>query len=324
MFRLALRASRLTLLGAMAITSEIVSFGGWENNLALSNEACELLITLDVGPRILSFALNGKPNVFKVFKDQTGTTGEDLWMSRGGHRLWLAPESYPHSYYPDNDSVDYTLHPNGGVTLIATDEMPQGFSKQMDVNLDPDAARVRVVHRIVNVVDEEQEVAPWALSVMAPGGTAILPQPRAHAHPGLGPGDFAPNRRIIAWPFTDLSDSRFHLGVKYATVSHDAKKSATKIGFDYPMPWAGYHNGDMLFVKRFGGDPNASYPDLNSRVEVFANEEILELETLGPLVKLKPGGVVEWVEEWELFDNVPAFNPTNQAAIADALKGLEL
>ncbi len=308
----------------MAISSEIVSFGGWENNLALSNDHCELLITLDVGPRILSFAINGKPNVFKVFKDQTGGTGEDLWMSRGGHRLWLAPESYPHSYFPDNESVDYTLHPNGGVTLISTDEMPQGFSKQLDINLAPDAARVRVVHRIVNVVDEEQEVAAWALSVMAPGGTAIIPQPRPHAHPGTGPGDFAPNRSLIVWPFTDLSDSRFHLGKKYWTVAHDAKRGATKIGLNYPTDWAGYHNGDTLFVKRFEHDKNATYPDRNSNIEIFANEEILELETLGPLTKLKPGGTLEWVEEWELFAGVPRFNPTNETAIAEALAGLEL
>ena len=109
-------------------------------------------------------------------------------MSRGGHRLWLAPESYPFSYYPDNDAVDYTLHPNGrGHAALATDEMPQGFSKQMDVSLDPEAARVRVVHRLVNVVDEEQEVAAWALSVMAPGGVAIVPQPPMRARtPDLG------------------------------------------------------------------------------------------------------------------------------------------
>ena len=308
----------------MAISSEIVSFGGWENNLAISNGLCELLITLDVGPRVLSFALNGKPNVFKIFKEQLGTTGEDLWMSRGGHRLWLAPESYPYSYYPDNEAADYTLHPNGGVTLIATDEMPQGWSKQMDITLAPDAARARVAHRLVNIVDEEQQVAPWALSVMAPGGVAVVPQPKPGAHPGQGPGDFAPNRSLVAWPFTDLSDSRFHLGKNYWTVAHDAKKGATKIGLHYPTPWAGYHNGSTLFVKRFEFDPNASYPDRGSNIEIYADEEILELETLGPLVTLKSGAAVEWIEEWELFGDVPAFNPSNEAAIAQALAGLEL
>ena len=308
----------------MAISSEIVSFGGWQNNLALSNEHCELLITLDVGPRILSFALNGKPNVFKVFKEQTGTTGEDLWMSRGGHRLWLAPEAFPKSYFPDNEPVGYALYPNGGAIITAPEEMPQGYVKELDVSLYPDAARARIAHRLTSIVDEEQTVSAWALSVMAPGGTAIIPQPRPHPHPGLGPGDFTPNRRVIAWPFTDLSDPRFHLGSRYSTVSHDAKRGPTKVGFGHPMPWAGYHNGDTLFVKRFEHDHNATYPDMGSNIEVYTDQEILELETLSPLVTLKPGGVVEWVEEWELFGGVPAFNPANETAIGKAMQGLEL
>ena len=93
---------------------------------------------------------------------------------------------------------------------------------------------------------------------------------------------------------------------------------------NYPTPWAGYHNGSTLFVKRFEFDKNATYPDRGSNIEIFANEEILELETLGPLTKLKPGGTLEWIEEWELFGDVPAFNPTNEAAIAEALAGLAL
>lgn len=303
----------------MALTHEIVAFGGWKNNLAISNDICELLITLDVGPRILSFAPVDGQNVFKVFDNQLGGTEEELWQSRGGHRLWLAPESFPFSYYPDNSPVDYTIYPNGSVTIIAPDEMPQGFSKQIDISLDPEKARVRLVHRLVNVVDETQEVAAWMLSVMAPGGFAIVPQPQMRSHPGLGPGDFTPNRSLVLWPFTDLSDSRFHLGPQYWTLQQDESKSATKIGFNGPISWAGYFNNGTLFVKRFEIKSDNVHPDRNSALELFANEEILEVETLGPLTKLKPGGTLEVVEEWELFTGLPAFTPKNDDAIAAAL-----
>jgi hypothetical protein len=37
----------------------------------------------------------------------------------------------------------------------------------------------------------------------------------------------------------------------------------------------------------------------------FTNEDMLEVETLGPLVKLAPGQSVEHVERWELHGNVP-------------------
>ena len=135
----------------------------------------------------------------------------------------------------------------------------------------------------------------------------------------MGPGDFAPNRSLILWPFTDLSDPRFHLGQNYWTIAHDAKRGATKIGINFNVGKIGYFNGGTLFVKSVEFDKAATYPDRDSHIEIFANQEILEVETLGPLTKLKPGGVLEWVEEWELFGDVAAFNPTNQNAIAEAV-----
>lgn len=307
-------------LCAMAITHENVAFGGWDNNLKISNGAADLLITLDVGPRVLHFSPTGGNNVFKVFVDQLGGTGEEGWQIRGGHRLWLAPEGFPFSYFPDNDSVDHELYPNGGATLTSTDEMPQGFTKQIDITLDPVRPRVRLAHRLINVVDDTQEVAAWMLSVMAPGGVAIMPQPEAKNHPGLGPGDFTPNRNLVLWPFTDLSDNRYHLGKRFFTLSQDANRGATKLGLNCHLPWVGYWNEGTLFVKKLSVDAGASYPDRNSAFEVFTNEEMLEVETLGPLTTLGPGKVLEAVEEWELFTDIPEFDAHDDASIARALQ----
>jgi len=308
----------------MALKHEIVPFGNWGNNLRVSNGVAEILITLDVGPRILSFAATGGRNVFKIFEDQVGTTGEPMWQSRGGHRLWLAPEGFPFSYPADNDAVDYEIFPNGTVTVTAPDEIPQGFSKQLDISLHPTKAAVRVVHRVTNIVDEEQEVAAWMLSVMDAGGTCIIPQTPVKPHPGMGPGDFTADRSIILWPFTDLTDGRWHLGRKFFTLTQDAALGATKMGLNFPIRWVAYHNHGTLFVKRFAYDAKASYPDRNSVFETFANEDMLEVETLGPLTKLAPGKQFEVVEEWELFTGIPAIDPHDDESIEAALKGTGL
>ncbi len=43
------------------VTVEKVEYQGWKNNLRLSNGDVELIVTLDIGPRILSYRLaNGK------------------------------------------------------------------------------------------------------------------------------------------------------------------------------------------------------------------------------------------------------------------------
>ncbi len=308
----------------MATSHQIISFGGWTRNLHLQNDACELLITLDVGPRILKFGPLGGASVFKIFEDQLGGTEEELWQSRGGHRLWIAPESFPFSYYPDNFEVETQVYPNGGAIMTASDEMPQGFTKQIEVSLHPTQAKVRVVHRLTNVVDEEQEVAAWMVTVMAPGGVEIIPQPPIKPHPGMGPGDFAPDTSLITWPFTAMNDPRFYFGPRFFTVTHHHKLGATKFGLNHGGGWVGYYLDGTLFVKHFPLDAKATYPDRNCNFETFTNEEMVEIETLSPLTKLRPGGVLEAIEEWELFTDIPAFDARDDASIAKALAGTGL
>ena len=79
------------------------------------------------------------------------------------------------------------------------------------------------------------------------------------------------------------------MGSKYITLRQDAKKGPTKLGFGHRLGWIGYLNGGTLFVKRFGYEEGANYPDDGCNYETFTKEEFLEMESLGPVVTLKPG-----------------------------------
>jgi len=59
----------------MKTTIEKVEYRGWKNNLKLSNGEVELIITLDVGPRVIRYGYVGGANVFKEFDAQIGKTG---------------------------------------------------------------------------------------------------------------------------------------------------------------------------------------------------------------------------------------------------------
>jgi hypothetical protein len=76
-------------------------------------------------------------------------------------------------------------------------------------------------------------------------------------------------------------------------------------GIYNPAGWGAYFRQGHLFVKRVGVFKDARHPDFGCNFEVFTNPEFLELETLGPLVELQPGEVVEHVEDWWLFADVP-------------------
>ena len=67
---------------------EKVEYKGWRNNLRITNGQIELIVTLDVGPRIIRCGFVGGPNIFKEYEDQLGKSGEKEWKIRGGHRLW--------------------------------------------------------------------------------------------------------------------------------------------------------------------------------------------------------------------------------------------
>jgi len=152
------------------MTIESIPFGGWANNLRLGNGEVQLVITLDVGPRILSYAKPDGINPFKIVRDQAGGTLEPRWRMRGGHRFWVAPESTAYTYAPDNAPVKWEKLGKWGVRLTPPPETDAGFQKQIDVSLTARGTRARIVHRLTRIGKTAQAVAPWALSVMAAGG----------------------------------------------------------------------------------------------------------------------------------------------------------
>jgi hypothetical protein len=305
----------------MQATIKTVPFKGWKNNLQIVNGAAELIITLDVGPRIISYSLNGGPNMFKEFEDQIGKSGESTWMIRGGHRLWHAPEDAKRTYALDNSPIKYQQLGAGSVRLIQPIESITGIQKEIDITLDSATSHVVLVHRLRNTTKTAVELAPWALSVLAPGGTAIIPLPEKIAHPGsLAPGEkpdlrgFVPNQSLILWPFTDLGDARFRWGTRYITLRQDASaKKPTKLGVSLKTGWVAYIREGYLFVKGIAYTEGRHYPDDGSNFETFTNSEMLEVESLGPLDRIAPGTAVEHREQWWLLKGIP--NDTSEAAI---------
>ena len=292
-----------------AIAMEKVEYRGWANNLRLSNGDAELIATLDVGPRVISYRLAGGKNAFKEYAEQLGKSGEAGWMIRGGHRLWAGPEDTTRTYALDNGPVRVRELGPLHVRLTAAPDGEYGIGKEIDLKLAETGSRVTVTHRITAVGREPAELAPWALTVLNPGGVEVIPLPPKAPHPG-GPSnaksqaDFAPNQLYVAWPYTDFGDGRWSFGTKSITLRQDGKLGPTKLGAADRVGVVGYLNGGTLFVKRFGYQAGKVYPDGGCNFETFTSHDMVEIETLGPLVRLTPGQAVEHVETWELLPNV--------------------
>ena len=86
----------------------------------------------------------------------------------------------------------------------------------------------------------------------------------------------------------------------------DPARGPTKIGMAQREGWVAYLRRGDLFVKLFNRDDRRVYPDGNVNLEVYTDGRILELETLAPLVSLKPGSAVTHRERWHLVRGVAA------------------
>lgn len=71
---------------------EKIEYKGWHNCYRVTNGEIELVVTGDVGPRIIRFGFVGGQNMFKEFAEQLGGTNEEKFQLRGGDRVWKAPE----------------------------------------------------------------------------------------------------------------------------------------------------------------------------------------------------------------------------------------
>ena len=295
----------------MNVSLEKVAYGGWDNCLRLSDGNVELIITLDVGPRVIRLGVPGRQNLFKENADEMGKTSGTQWMAFGGHRFWHAPEVFPRTYASDFEPVEYTWQDNV-LKLTQKTEPENGIQKEIEISIQEKA--VHLTHRIINRNVWPIELAPWCLSVMAAGGRLIVPQEEFIPHPDV----LTPARPLVLWHFTRMNDPRFTWGDRLIQLREDSQfDSKQKIGIRNAQGWAAYELGTDLFIKSASLISGAEYPDMGCNFEFFTMPGFLEVESLGPLVKLEPNTATEHKETWWVIPKVNL--PKEEASLIEAL-----
>ncbi|MEK6646933.1 MAG: hypothetical protein AABY84_09705 [Candidatus Firestonebacteria bacterium] len=291
-----------------------IKYGGWNNCYRLANKLVEVVVTSDVGPRIIRYSFLNGDNEFCEYENQLGKTKSKEWMIYGGHRLWHAPEARPRSYSPDNNPVEVKIE-KFTIKLTQPVELSTGIQKEIEVTLDKNSTMVTVLHRLTNKNLWPIELSIWALSVMAKGGFAIIPREKYVPHTQ----SLLPTMPLVLWSYTDMSDKRWKWGKKYLILHQDeCAKNPQKIGARVLAGWAAYSRKNNIFVKFFDYKKDANYPDFGCTVETFTNEDMLELETLGPLTKLEPDASVEHIEKWFLLGK-PNIKPIDESIDSNVL-----
>jgi hypothetical protein len=287
------------------------TFAGWDDCVRLRSETTEVVLLAAAGPRILAFGPRGGENL--LFVEPAGAGDLDRWRMYGGHRLWHAPEDPTLSYVPDNVPVDVAIG-EGVVRLTGVEEAASGLRKSLEVSLDGD--RLALTHRLEQVRGRSRR-APWAITAFGPGGRAWLPRAAPKTHPDA----LLPDQILVLWPYTDLGDARLGLGSVAVTVDHDpVALGPLKIGAHHPLGWLAWSRGGQLVVQHTRVGPG-TYPDLGATHEIYCDAHLVELEALGPLEDLGPGGVATLQSRWWRMD-VP--DPLDAIDLSDRVVKLGL
>lgn len=273
----------------MALLIERCTHGPWTGCVRLRTADMELRLLVEAGPRILFL---GRPHGLNTLYEAPveAPRGPGGWRLIGGHRLWTAPEDPVQTYVRDDAPVRFEMI-DEGVILHGSVEAPTGIRKVITVRMTNGAIHLR--HELEQVTGESER-APWAITAFGPGGHAWLPRVVARSHPAA----LLPDQALVLWPYTDLADTRMHLGSQAIRVDHDPSATRPlKLGAVHPQGWLAWSRGNDVVVQHTAATQGA-HPDLGATHEIFVDENMTELEALGPVRRMGPGDSAVLEQRW--------------------------
>ena len=129
--------------------------------MKLFNDFVEVIITLEVGPRIISYRPVQGRSVFKLVREEAGKSKEDVWKIRGGHRLWTAPEDFGKEdslcYALDNSEVNHSIEDEFTIRVANLIEGPAKIRREMVVRLEKRLRTARM-GRAVGKIEEQVSI----------------------------------------------------------------------------------------------------------------------------------------------------------------------
>lgn len=292
--------------------SDAKNYPGIGKAMRIANHKYEVIVTLDVGIRIMHFSLVGRPNMF----DDDCALIENMpdgrtWYSYGGQRLWHAPEAFPRSYAIDDIPLESYETTEKGICMVRAVEAESNIQKIVEIEFCDD--KLTVYNRLVNRNPWSVELAPWTQTAIAEG---LMVYPVTQRNSGL-----LPNTHYVVWPYAKMTDPRVYFGERFVTIRTDRKNTDPfKFGYPDEYRWAALFHDNMCFVKTFDFCENAIYPDRGCNLECYVQDWGAEMEDLSPLKILQPGETYEHKNEWYIFDDVQRPDGKDEAGIFRALR----
>lgn len=277
----------------------------WEALKALRfySESMEGIVVLEFGPRVASLSIPGGENLF-MWEPEKYTRGS--WNLRGGHRVWFSRpggDEAEETYFPDNEPCTWERDGDGVTILGAVDPHLQ---IQRGLSLRPlEGNQIEVENLLINRSEMLFSAGVWAL-------TCTLPKPGCRYVIPVGDGTSWDNFNVVVfrqwagYGQGGINDDQFQFDEHAMVVEPKGLENKRMVQAHRGIIALVDSERDLTFAKKVEFDPTATYP-LNTNIAIYVGPDnfMVEMESMGPEVGLKPGARVSNVERWLLKKGAP-------------------
>jgi len=268
-----------------------MDYHGWKNCYRLASAKLEVMVVPAIGRIMQIRRVGDEAGVLwenRALDGQMPRPDSGVWANFGGDKCWPAPQSdWPrvlgHDWPPpasfDASPLEVTVT-DRGLVLKGPVDAAWGVRAVRYLELDPAAAVLRVRTEFRKATGKPVRVGIWTIAQFNDPACVAIELPENSRFAGGYTHLSKPDPEGLA------VDGRVLTFVRHAS-------KFVKIGSDAAsVVWVGAGS----VVRMESGFIAGEYPDGGCRVEVYTNpgeQKYVELETMGPLVNLEAGQIIE-------------------------------
>ena len=276
-----------------------VNYHGWTDAVQLNNGVAEAVVVPSVG-RVMQFRFAGREEgpfwVNPALAGRSADSGAEDWVNYGGDKVWPAPQTgwepatgraWPPPAGFDGRPMQAEIA-GPVVTLTSPADPDYGIQIRRRIVLAPGRPIMTITTTYEKLTGQPVQVGVWTITQLRDPVAVYAIQP--------GPiGTGAAYVPLSDSPPPDLKQESGRISLTRDPAENH--KIGTKAG---ALVWVG--RNELLRVDS-AVVAGATYPDRGCSAEIYTNADPLpyvELELLGPLVKMAAGDKIEQVVRYTL------------------------
>ena len=302
----------VSAIGAEFSGVKVAPYLGYEKAVHLKNERVSVVLCPEVGGRVLEYALNGNNALYLSEGEKKWKPGDRPESSAG--RFDIGPELIiPQRPTLWNGAWTSEIVGDRHARLTSPDDAATGVRLVRDFVLDEKSTQLSCTQTIHNVSGKTVEWCHWSRTFAVGRGICVIPL----TTPSRFPKSYV---MYEEGSLINMSPEDPNIRVRDGFLEILGTPRKPKLGLDsYAGLMAYLSPNDLLFVKRFRTYPDRVYNEAAGlTISVwYPDNEMIELEPIGPRERLKPGESAGFTEYWFLSEM--AF-PKSREVDLEALK----